>query len=47
MEIFSNLCKSDMQFVASITNATGDETRVKRRFDKIKSLISEILRNDN
>jgi hypothetical protein len=43
MVSFSNLCNSDDQFIASITNATGDETRVKRRLEKIDKLIMDLI----
>ncbi|MCG9874530.1 MAG: DUF262 domain-containing protein [Leptospiraceae bacterium] len=43
MKSFSELCKSDDQFIASITNATGDETRVKRRLEKIENLIKDVI----
>jgi hypothetical protein len=43
MNSFSDLCNSDDQFIASITNATGDETRVKRRLEKIENLIKDVI----
>lgn len=40
---FSDLCKKDIDFINSITNATGDKTRVEYRYKEIQKLIEGVL----
>ena len=42
-EKFIELMKSDEVFVASITSATGDKTRVSYRYSKIEGIIKNTL----
>lgn len=44
---FINLMVHDSVFVASITSATGDKTRISYRYSKIEGIIKNTLKNDN
>ena len=43
LHLFSNLCKSDQSFISSVSQATGDKTRVVKRFLSVENLIKEVL----
>jgi len=40
---FANLCKTDDTFIDAISQATGDKTRVIKRFSEVEKLIKGIL----
>ncbi len=43
LEKFANLCRTDDAFISAISQATGDKTRVIKRFSEIEKLVKGIL----